>query len=242
MSAGPFAILIMGRTGSTLLTEALDSHPRVVCAGEWLTGVGRKKGAKRQIIEARSYLKHRPSDDCSAWGFKLKLSDVKDRGAFADVLRDSGASIIHLERKNRIKQVVSMFNAARLHAATADWNLYDPGARPGMFRIDPVEFREALAQVERGCTALREYVAALGLPSLYIVYEELLEDPSAVFVRAFSFLGVPPADAKGKAVKNTDDDLRKVLENFEELRESVAGSPYVSMFDEVVRTESDPGS
>ena len=50
----------------------------------------------------------------------------------------------------------------------------------------------------------------------------------------FSYLRVEPVPVAGKTLKHTRDDLREVVLNFDELRESVAGTTYAAMFDEVL--------
>ena len=50
----------------------------------------------------------------------------------------------------------------------------------------------------------------------------------------FDFLGVPARDLESAFHKNTKDDLREALPNFDELRARYADTPYGPMFDEVV--------
>jgi hypothetical protein len=50
----------------------------------------------------------------------------------------------------------------------------------------------------------------------------------------FKFIGVRPQPLQGKTLKNTQDDLREVVLNFDSLRAHYAGTAYASMFDEVL--------
>src|SRR5690606_27271948 len=100
--------------------------------------------------------------------------------------------------------------------------------------IEPAEFHQYLEEREQAEQALDDYVQRLQLPTLPIAYEELLVDRDAVLASVFSFLGVEPHPVTEKTMKHTRDDLREVVTNFDELRESVAGTPYATMFDEVL--------
>jgi hypothetical protein len=52
--------------------------------------------------------------------------------------------------------------------------------------------------------------------------------------RVFEFMGVRYLAIKGKTLKNTQDNLRDAIVNFDELRRKYAGTPYEPMFDEVL--------
>lgn len=227
-----FIVLMLGRTGSTLLVEALDSHSRVRAMGEAFKHLP-KKSPERQIRRIRGFFTN-PSGGVDALGFKLKHRDIGDEDALHDLLCEFDARVIHLQRRNRVKHVISFFNAVRLYEATDDWNLYSPGDRGGSFRMDPGHFSARLEVIEGESSALSNFVAGLGLPTVDIWYEELLTDRKQTLASAFEFLGVGPEPVDGATIKNTPDDLRHVLENFAELRSMYAGTRYAEMFDEVL--------
>jgi LPS sulfotransferase NodH len=169
-----------------------------------------------------------------AIGFKIKRQDVGDPEGFAALLQEKRAYIIHLSRRNLVKQTVSFFKAWRLYQDTGDWNLYKDEERLTALTIDPADFRTRLERDEEGRRLLREYVMGLELPTLSLYYEDLLIDKRNTIDLAVSFLGVQPWPVEGKALKNTSDDLRQAVENFDELRSLYTGTPYETMFDEVL--------
>jgi hypothetical protein len=57
---------------------------------------------------------------------------------------------------------------------------------------------------------------------------------------ALSFLRVPAVPVQGRSKKNTSDDLRDVVENFDELRSKYIDTPYGRMFDEVLASNAEP--
>jgi hypothetical protein len=67
-----------------------------------------------------------------------------------------------------------------------------------------------------------------------MVYEDLLVNRDKVLSQVFDFLGVDPFPVQGKTLKNTSDDLKEVILNFEQLRSKYLGTKFESMFDEVL--------
>lgn len=232
----PFVILFEGRTGSTYLVEALDRHPEVRARKEVFASL-RDQGwqAEHQVEWLEEFFGSPPEEEgIRALGFKTKLRDVLDPEDTARVLEKFGASVIVLLRRNRIKHLVSVFNAMRLHEETGDWNLYADGGSLPPLEIDPEQFDEWLQVREQQREEIEAYAEALSLSTLRLTYEELLLDEDALFATVFDFLGVEPRKVEGEARKATSDDLREALANFEELRARYEGTRYEPMFDEVL--------
>lgn len=226
-----FVILFMGRSGSTYLVDALASHPEICAQWEGLLG---RKSANAQRQRARKFFTQPPDGGCSAVGFKTKLSDVKDREGFAKLLGEMGACIILLQRRNIVKHVVSWVNSERIHDATGYWNLWNEENRLPPTTIDVAKFDRRLEQVEKGKRGLETYAKSMELPTLWLYYEDLLVDRRATLELVFSFLGVRFEPVQGGSIKNTSDDLREAVSNFDDLRSHYLGTPYEQMFDEVL--------
>jgi hypothetical protein len=230
----PFAVLFLARCGSTYLIEALRAQGET----EVLFEQFQEEEPQRQLPAIRDYLT-RPCPK-RAVGFKNKLDDIDNPKGLAEVLREIDARVICLTRRNHIKHVVSLHNAYRLHNSTGDWNLYSEKNRLPRFRIDPMAFDESLHQFDRERTRLINYAARLECPTLLIQYEHLQVAHDATLNMVFGFLGLSTSAVRGDSLKNTSDDLRDVLENFDELRDRYAGTPYEPMFDEVLVPSMSP--
>lgn len=221
-----FAILFPGRTGSSFLVSCLDAHPQVVAEGERLV---RLDARAQQAWLTEFYDQARPKP-VRAVGFKTKLKDVWDHGAFADFLRSRELRIVSLRRRNMVKLAVSTLNARRIHALTGRWNRSADAPQLGPLETSPEELG---AMVARCIAAQREvdaYVGALGLPSLALDYEELLADRSAWLARVTDFLGVDSMPLAGTIEKATDDDLRVALADFDRLRAHFASESFAADF------------
>jgi LPS sulfotransferase NodH len=228
-----FVVLFQGRTGSTYLIEGLNAHPAVRAEGEQLVTVELIGNAVAQLQWVEKYFRDEPTEEVLAVGFKTKLKDVVDPDGFSELLRKHGVSVILMQRRNIIKWVISFFNSVRLKKETGDWNLYRAGERPPPFAIDPEQFDSWLGAVVEKNRLLEEYVTALRLPVLALVYEDLLSDEPSFWKQALSFLDVPLAPVQGKCIKATSDNLREIVANFDELRCRYRGTPFQAMFDEI---------
>ncbi len=231
----PYVILFIERDGSTYLTSLLMSHPDVAAVYERFA-VMRQNGASAQdqIQWADNFFTPSLINRYAAVGFKTKLVDVIDIDGFTALLRRKNVHIIHMQRHNRVKAVVSRVNARRLYEASGKWNLYSETDRLPPAAIDLDEFRQFLKEREQADAELEAYVRELGLPAVKIVYEDLQTDKTATLEKVFHLLKLRKLPLEGKTLKNTQDDLRKAVLNYDELREYYKGTGYEAMFDEVL--------
>jgi LPS sulfotransferase NodH len=232
----PFVVFFEGRSGSTYLIESLHDQPDIYAEKEFFAELRSKnKGPRDQLDWTRDYFTPQEQDRYRAIGFKAKLQDILSPGELAEMLSEFDARVILLRRRNRIKLVVSLLNAMRLNDATGEWNLYRAGDRPPAFRVDVGTFRNWLERIEAANGRLVEYVEGMSLPLLRIDYEDLLVDERRTMSAVCEFLGACyDPSRRGKCLKNTDDDLRKVVLNLDQLRSEFTGTRYEPMFDEVL--------
>ena len=195
----------------------------------------RKEGktAADQLAWSRAFLTPPLVGPHRAIGFKTKLLDVLDPEGFATLLRERRCRVIQLQRRNTVKAVVSTINARRQWQVSGNWNLLNESTRLPAFEVDPGEFATLLAQREEWDRDLEAYAEALRLPTLRLWYEDLLADEAAFTDRAVTFLTGRSRQVQGGTLKNTGDDLRSAVLNFDDLRRRYAGTRYEAMFDEV---------
>lgn len=229
----PYVILFIERDGSTYLTSLLTAHPDIQGVYERLA-VLKQQGASaaEQLGWARSFLQPPLVGRAAAIGFKTKLVDVLDQAGFARLLQEKRCRIIQMQRRNHVKAVVSRINARRLHEASGNWNLYKESDRMPPSAMDLGEFDQYLQERAQADQELNAYVQRLGLPTLKLVYEDLLRDREATLRSVFSFLRVRYIALTAKTLKNTSDDLRDAILNFDELKNHYQGTAYAAMFDE----------
>lgn len=229
-----FVVLFEGRSGSTYLIESLASHPQIRAEKEILATL--KQRVDRGTAEPNAQLRaveelFAPGQhEYNVVGFKTKLKDILDWENLAEVLQKLDTRIILLQRRNRIKLLVSLMNAMQLNEATGDWNLYNESDRQPMIHIDVGEFKQWLDRTEQSNAYLNSYARQLQLPLFEVFYEDIFENAGETFERTCQFLDVPYRSLRGSCIKNTSDDLREVVENFDELKAAFAGTQYEDMF------------
>ena len=226
----PFVILFEGRTGSTFLTEHLDSHPYIRAHMEILSPY-KNDVPIAQLRKAREILTPSIISRHKAVGFKTKLRIITDPSAFADLLHELNVRIIYLQRRNPIKVVLSAINSNLLKKQINDFNVYSKGQKMGALKIDIKKFDRKLKEREELDSKLEHYVNSLDLPILPLFYEDLIRDQDKELRRISDFLNVQYKKTEAKVLKHTKDDLHEAILNFEEVKSYYSGTKYERMFD-----------
>ena len=220
-----FILLFQGRVGGSYCQQALASHPRIHCEGEILSAISDPVG---QIERARRAFAADPR-----WaGFKTKLRDIADPTAFAEFVERTGVRALFLHRRNTVKAAISVINGKRLYQQHGVWNLTNDSQRLPPFSVSKTTLDQRLARREQWDSALDEYYQRLDTPKQRFHYEELIADEAGYLDQLLDFLGADKLRLKPGLLKNTNNDLRQVIANFDELRAAYAGTRYQAMFDD----------
>jgi hypothetical protein len=213
----------------------LKEHPDIQAGFEKFAVLKQQGlGGKEQLEWLEGYLTPPWIGKKAALGFKTKLVDVLDMDGFTQLLKEKHCHIVQMRRRNMVKAVVSRINARRLYEASGNWNLYKESDRLPPLAIDYEEFDQFLLERKQADQALDAYVSGLDLPKIKVDYEDLLVNREKIMQNLFAFIKVRPQQLQGKTLKNTQDDLREVVLNFDDLRARYAGTAYEPMFDEVL--------
>jgi LPS sulfotransferase NodH len=228
-----YALFLVGRVGSTYLTSLLNSHPHILAHEEELRD-RQAQGAEDQLDWTHRFLTAPMIGRYKAKGFNVKLVQLENPQGIAQLLRDGNCRILHMQRRNRIKAVISRINGQRLYDKTGQWGLFNETNRMPPLEVNLQQFDEYLRHRESVDQELQEYVRNLQLPTLPLYYEDMLQDQSTFLHKVFAFLEVEPRSVEGMTLKITSDSLREALVNFDEVRAMYVGTHYEAMFDEVI--------
>ncbi|MHB8134453.1 MAG: hypothetical protein ACYDH1_09560 [Anaerolineaceae bacterium] len=227
----PYIILFIERDGSTYLSSLLSSHPYIEAVFERFAVMKQKNASPSEQIDwARGFWTPSLINKVIARGFKTKLIDIMDPPKFANLCQEKNVKIIHMNRFNKIKAVISKINAKQLYDKSGYWNLYQEEDRVPPKLFDTVILDELINEREKLDRELSEFIHELNLPTLKVTYEDLLLDKEKILNNVFNFLNVPVKPVETKTIKHTDDDLRKVILNFEEIQNHYIDTPYFEMF------------
>ena len=222
-AADRFAILCMGRTGSTLLVDLLDSHPGIECRGEIF---GPREGlVETPHVPRRDFLSH------AAWrtakpvkGFKMADYWIPNHPGLVDDVKELGFRFVRLRRDDVLAQFVSM----KLAILNSNWESRETYQNKTL-EVDAGEFVAFASDRDRQ----EAWMDGLcrGTPTVQIEYGQLL-DPRAQ-ARILDFLGVRRAGPlrlrhhrlRAGRIKALDVPLRQAIRNWGDLRREVDGSP-----------------
>jgi hypothetical protein len=217
-----FVLFAAGRTGSSLLMDLLNSHPDVHCDDEILS---HRVLSVRRFLAARAVLAGRPT-----YGFKLKLHHLTTQGianpaGFFSRLHAEGCRIVHLARRDLLRQALSSAIArqrwAPHHTGTQD------RLRPAPVRIDATWLLGRMRELDASLQG--ERAALVGLPHLGLCYEDDLlraERHQATLDGVFDFLGIPRAPVTTRYLRTGADRLADLVVNLDEIREALRTTEY----------------
>lgn len=205
-----FLIIGRARSGTTLLTQLLNSHPQIQCDREMLG---------RYVIAPVSFLENLASKSRTAvYGAKLlsyqmvQVQRFRDPVGFLRQLQDRGWQLIHLHRAT-FDQALSLHVAKKRRVYHHRIDSTEPWST---IVVDPevfcrrIEWNERLLDYERWCLQ--------GLGHIEINYEtDLLtpEDQRNTIVQLSKAFGIAPIDTQAELRKILPTDPRKIIANYD---------------------------
>lgn len=247
---GNIAMFHIGRCGSTVLSSLLSQHKNVYWASEFYSSVFTKW---EQDNKGNEVVGEMPADAIKLlktnmfnayhryYGFEIKPFHFQLIGyspeSFLDNLEKLGyAYFIHLDRKNRLRKIVSSLIAhedkmkyhqngkAKLKKVYIDVEkvVIDFDAKPLLTFLS--DFDEQVASVEK----LLEKKNPLNL-----TYEDdIQDDPRIGYRKICDFINLKPKDVKVNLSRTNPFPVRDMIENIDELEQVLMGTPYEWMLNE----------
>jgi LPS sulfotransferase NodH len=229
--ATKFLIFAVGRSGSTLLVDLMNSHPDVFTFGEILShhAVTNVRNPRR-FVEGLTTMSRKP-----ACGFKVKVYQIehiqkKDPKTVLRDFHEHGWRIIHLRRENYLRHAISGIRAERTgqyHDVRGARAKTQSPRRGGRIRVEMDELMTQFRWLE-DCEE-KEKRALASLPHIKIEYEKDLcgEDAQkAALGRVFEFLDLRAFEAQTAFRKVTSKSLADNVENAEEIERELAKTEY----------------
>lgn len=206
----------MGRCGSTLLTELLNSHSQIECGGEILN-LADGFGAS-EFLDQRAYQTERP-----VRGFKAPFIQLIDRTDMLVEFERRGYRIVRLSRADALDHFLSV----KLALLNNNWHSCAPYEVQNVI-LDPWDFvgfvRSRVVQewiMDRFCRNLKQHS---------ITYEELLLP--AAQQKLLDFLGVGWQVLLAGTVRSRTKTVREIVGNYDELSRFFQSTPYAHHFPE----------
>lgn len=234
-----FVILSSGRSGSNLLASFMKSHPKIFQHGEIFGEFQLEYPSVRRRINRAglgTYLDQRLSRMTTeeAAGVKILYGNLEPRygeirgipgtDALMDhMLADPAIRIVHLRREDKLAMLISM----RLANELSQWVSGSYGDTTVILPVDWV--REQFAWLEGWEARIASHFPEDRL--LDMSYEGLVADTSGEMARLVEFLELKAAPVSSRMSRQNKRSKAEVVENYAELCEAFAGTPYAPMFE-----------
>lgn len=247
---GHVVMIHIGRSGSTVVGDLLNQHPRIIWDGEVYQRIfearQRADGSLPPIadIDPVAFVRRRSGKAFGAWyGFEAKFFHLRALGAelpdYLDALEAQlpNLQFVVLERRNRLRTIVSAIAAretGRYHipvgaAPIRNRVRIDPGSVP--FNRTSAPLRDVLEQFDRDFSAL--FARLRDRRHLHLTYEEDVQhDPKEAYRRICDHLGVVPMRRPRIRYRRTNPaPLSELVSNVDALRAELRGTSYECMLD-----------
>jgi hypothetical protein len=214
-----FAIVFVGRQGSTYVERLLDSHPDISCRGEiYAPSVFTKYGVDAVEAHLLTQVHARSS---KAVGFKLSIQDLMNHPELLSIVKKYNYKAIRLTR-NLLDQYLSM----ELAIANNSWTSDDPSRGITQVKGTP-ERLQANFRMHYYCnTILKE--ATETMLAIDVSYEEVVREETHAVI--LSFLGARVMPLQPATVRQRLGSQRQSLQNYDEMKAYFAETRWASEF------------
>jgi len=245
-----YLIVCQARSGSTMLSTALASHPEVAAHGEVLNTrsddrlevFGLNYQEENSLLDKfRELQRYNPVFfleefifHCGRFkssGFKFKYEEMSSplyQEALAYVARRKDLKVIFVRREDMFSRYVSEFIALNI---TGVFNSTDKAIQvpDKPIHIDPQKIQESF---ERSDTYRSKFdVIFSEHKSITVTYEEMLSSPEEMFHIVTGFLGVSHTEfqPRTKQIKRSVP-IEEYVENYQEIRDYFSQTKYQKYF------------
>jgi len=228
-SQQPFVILALPRTGSTLLTSLLDSHPQITCHNEPFNPHGIFTSDQRlQSEDMRAYRDEDPirfmellysaGGDDRIVGFKIleyQARDVQDH-----LLQRPDIRKVILRRDNMLASYSSNLIANKVR----QWRVEAGNrARRTTLEFDPGKFHSYVNHAARYDQHVKDLIDSSGSPMMAMEYRDLLRREAQK--KLLVFLGADPAYRMSSTViRQNPGRLRNRFSNWDQVVAALSGT------------------
>ncbi|MEL4893929.1 Stf0 family sulfotransferase [Crocosphaera sp. Alani8] len=249
-----FIILTTQRTGSTFLAHLLSSHNQIECYSELFQKdlVNRSKRAKvakhfeigyekyknksiiakinhqffpKQLINKYLTEIYTSPTHVNAVGFKFMYSQDRMIPEVLQWVRNNGVKVIHNTRLNLLKTLVSRETARKRGIWASDEKL--PIVK---INLDIHKLKLELEKMEKKVSHYRDWCRETD--NIEVSYESLINNQKEEIQTILEFLEIPSSGLlTTDIVKMNSDNLRDIVENYEEVCDTLRGSNFEQLLD-----------
>ena len=220
-----FLIISDSRTGSTLLQNMLNFHPKIIAKGELFKVIENKESSEVWNSIFRKYQK-----SIKYVGFKLFYHHPLkgDPGVWDIAKKDPSIIIIHLVRKNTLRSLISKKIGAKTRKWTENINADPISIDDKKVTIDPLECEEYFIKINDYQNKIDQDFKHHRIIS--VTYEDLSYDRRDVIDNIYSKLELNKFNRDSELKKQNPESLKDLVVNFKELTEYFEGTKWEQYF------------
>jgi LPS sulfotransferase NodH len=217
-----FLVLSSGRSGSTLLTQLLNSHPQVQCGGELLNREELKNHADKQSLSNYVLANLIPLKfGVSYTGFKLFNEQLEySKLSFRSLLHDlKSPSLIILYRENLLETYVSL----KIAFATNVWySNADQETNQCRIEVNWEEFQEYVETERRRWQKSMSVIA--GIDKVFVSFEDLVENQDTTMKKLLTFLKLREGNFYAWSRRQNPLPLSDKISNYKDIMAKIRDS------------------
>ena len=224
------------RVGSTFLQKAIDSHPDIAGIDELFVNMARKQGMRKSgfkpflrsgygntEVYLNNYVYKEADKENKHTIFKLMYNQINHHQGLFDYIKRNKIPIIHLMRKNLVKQVISGLNAAT--------------TKHTPIKITPDKLMHMVKEAD---SLNKQWQKNLkGHIKLTLYYEDIIGSSrmgktyasNNTIVAICNFFKASQYQLFAGTKKKNKDDIRVYLPNYDKIKEYFKGGQYQWMMD-----------
>ena len=220
-----FVVLDMGQSGCMTLSEWFRASSKITFQADILSQAVRfpRMSVYQRVRQATG----------DVYGFNVSVEQLRqvqqiaNPNQFLQDLRRGGCRIVHLNRRDMLRHAIATIKAYSLDCR---FDLPSEGATvpaSSRFIIDAAELLDCLQYMDN--QRLEANAMLHDVPHLLLTYEDDLMDPNdrcRTAQRLSAFLEIPAIEPVGSRLKLVHQQLSDIVDNYDELRTSIAQSEY----------------
>ena len=225
-----FLIYTKGRTGSTVLTDLLNSHPEMFCDYEIFNIENTGTAVRFPMLYINSCSKRAALNKKSVYGFKVKIEQLKNEHKIKNIenflqnLADKDWKIIYLKRTNILNHTLSgiISNHSKIfHLRNGNDFKHEKFNVDCRHLLDVMNYFDELDS--------QEEESLKNIPHLNIGYEsELLDNSShqSTADKVFAFIGIESFPVNTNLKKILPENLKEIILNYDEMYKFISDTKF----------------
>lgn len=218
-----FIVHSLPRTGTYLMSSALNSHPNITCLDEIMlrdAGTGTPFDTKT-IEEYLSELEQEHQN--KRWGFTLHPQQVNEQER--DCIADHCDKVIFVYRRNFLKQLCSIKIARRKRI----WLCNKENDNPIRISVNPERAIKHFNLTAQLIEESRKFWVAR-CPVMEFTYVDLCKKFENIIIQILAFLDVRPFQCMPSTHRQESRELEQIITNYKELYQALSKTKWVEFF------------